>query len=82
MVFLFLAGLIAPRKSRRIQRWIERRLEKGKDKGDRHAGFLGDWTAKSLDWGQTLVNKAAAGGRRVRALIESALARLRELIVG
>jgi hypothetical protein len=66
LLVLFLAALIAPRKSMRMQRWIERRLEKGKRKGWRNAGFLGDWTAKSLHWGQRMVDAVMSAGRHVR----------------
>jgi hypothetical protein len=82
MLVLFLAGLIVPRKSRRMQRWTNDRLQVAKEKGDRRAGFVGDWTAKSLDWGQTLVTKAAEAGRRLRARLESGLARMREKLAG
>lgn len=63
---LFLAGLIAPRKSKRLEGWISDRLERGQQKGRRGAGFLGDWTAKALHWGQKLLEGAASAGRRAR----------------
>jgi hypothetical protein len=66
VLVLFLVALIAPRKSRRLQRWIQTRLEKGKKKGHRNAGFVGEWTAKSLHFGQRLVDAAMSGGRRLR----------------
>ena len=66
LLLLFFAALIAPRKSKRLERWIQHRLEKGKRKGRRKAGFLGDWTAKSLHWGQRMVDALMSAGRRVR----------------
>jgi hypothetical protein len=65
-IFLFLAALIAPRKSKRLQRWIKSRLDTGRQKSNRRAGFLGDWTAKSLDWSQRWVDKVMSGGRKTR----------------
>jgi hypothetical protein len=65
-IFLFLAALIAPRKSKRLQRWVKRHMRKGERKGRRNVGFLGDWTAKSLDWGQRWVDKVMRGGRKTR----------------
>ncbi len=69
VVFLFFAGLIAPRKSKRLEGWIDDRLERGQQKGDRRAGLLGDWTAKLLHWGQRLFEFGAAAGRRARARV-------------
>jgi hypothetical protein len=66
LLIFFLAALIAPRKSKRLERWMQRRLEKGKRKGRRNAGFLGDWTAKSLLWGQKAVDAVMSAGRRAR----------------
>ena len=66
-IVLFLAALIAPRKSKRLERWIKNRLDIGKRKSNRKAGFLGDWTAKSLDWSQRWVDSVMRGGRKTRA---------------
>jgi hypothetical protein len=66
-VVLFLTGLIAPRRSKRLERWIDRRLQQARRKGKRRAGRIGDWTAKSLAYGQRLADAALAGGRRVRS---------------
>jgi hypothetical protein len=65
-IFLFLAALIAPRKSRRLQRWVKRPMRRGERKGNRHAGRIGDWTAKSLAWGRSWVDKVMRGGRKTR----------------
>jgi hypothetical protein len=66
MIVLFLIGLIAPRASGRVERWMDRRLEKVEAKGDRRAGFVGDWTAKLLSWGQRLLDAAVEAGRGLR----------------
>jgi gas vesicle protein len=65
-IVLFLAALIAPRRSKRLQRWIKDRLQKGKRKVNRKAGVIGDWTAKSLDWSQNWVDTVMSGGRKTR----------------
>jgi hypothetical protein len=65
-VILFLAALVAPRKSKRLQRWIKLRLRQGQRKGDRKAGALGNWTAKSLEFGQRWVDRVMSGGRKTR----------------
>ena len=44
-IILFFTGLIAPRRSKRLERWIDERLRKGQRKGARKAGWLGDMTA-------------------------------------
>ena len=67
MIVLFFAGLIAPRRSKRLERWIDSRLREGRRKSNRNAGRIGDWTAKSLAWGQRLADGALAAGRRVRS---------------
>jgi hypothetical protein len=65
-VVLFFAGLIAPRRSKRLGRWIDRRLEQGRLKSRRKAGRIGDWMAKSLRFGQRLADGALRVGRRAR----------------
>src|SRR5918997_5269960 len=52
LVFLFLISVLAPRKSKRLQGWIDERLERGQEKGDRSAGRIGNWTAKTLAFTQ------------------------------
>jgi hypothetical protein len=69
MVVLFLIGLIAPRASRRVERWMNDRLDKVEAKSDRRAGFVGDWTAKLLSWGQRLLDAAVEAGRGLRSRV-------------
>lgn len=66
LIGLFITGVIAPRRSRRVERWIDDRLERGEQRSTRRAGRLGDWTAKSLDVSHRAANKALQLGRRVR----------------
>ncbi len=65
-IFLFLAGLIAPRRSKRLERWIDKRMREGRREGNRRAGRLGDWMARSLWYGQQLADGALRWGRRLR----------------
>jgi hypothetical protein len=66
VIVLFFAGLIAPERSRRLQAWIDDRLQKGRRKGDRSAGWVGDWTARSLGYGQRINAAVIKAGRAVR----------------
>jgi hypothetical protein len=72
VILLFLAGLIAPQRSRRLQAWIDGRLQKGRKKGDRSAGWVGDWTASSLEYGQRINAAVIRAGRAVRDRLSSA----------
>jgi len=65
-IVMFLAGVIAPRRSKRLEAWVDKRLRKGRRKSERNAGRIGDLTAKSLAYGQRLADGAVKYGRRVR----------------
>jgi hypothetical protein len=65
-IVLFFAGLIAPRRSRRLQRWYDRVLRRGERKGDESAGKLGDLTEQSLKAGRRAGDKSAEAGRTLR----------------
>lgn len=66
LVVLFVTGVVAPRRSWRLQGWIDRRLERGQEKGGRSAGRVGNWTAKTLAFTQRAADKTTQAGRRVR----------------
>ena len=66
LVLLFVTSVVAPRKSKRLQGWIDERLEGGQEKGDRSGGRIGNWTAKTLDLTQRAADKASRAGRRLR----------------
>ena len=66
LVVLFVVSVVAPRKSKRLQRWLDGRLERAQQKGDRSAGRLGNWTAKTLALTQGAADKTSQTGRRVR----------------
>ena len=65
LLVLFVISAVAPRKSKRLQGWIDERLERGQVKGDRSAGRLGNWTAKTLDFTQRAADKTSETGRRL-----------------
>jgi hypothetical protein len=66
VVVLFFAGLILPERSKRLQRWVDERLEDGEQKGWRSGGWVGDWTARSLHAGQSINAAAVRAGRGLR----------------
>ena len=78
VIVLFFAGLIAPRRSKRLQAWVDGKLQQGKAKGDRRYGWVGDWTARSLHWGQKVNAAAVRAGRRVRDTLSGVRHWLRE----
>ena len=65
-IVLFFAGLIAPRRSKRLQAWYDRVLRRGERKGDENAGKLGDLTEKSLKASRRAGDKSARAGRKLR----------------
>jgi len=71
LVVLFFVGVFAPRRSRRLQGWIDDRMERQEEQGDRSHGRLGNWTAKALDFIQRATDAALRGGRKVRGKAES-----------
>jgi hypothetical protein len=68
-VFLFLAGLIAPRRSKRIQAKLDRLLRRGERKSDRNAGKVGDLSRSSLKLVRRGSDKSAEQGRALRGKI-------------
>ena len=65
-IVLFFAGLVAPQRSRRLQAWVDGKLQVGKRKSEQNAGWVGDWTAKSLKAGQTVNKAVPRAGRKAR----------------
>jgi hypothetical protein len=81
VIVLFFAGLIVPERSKRLQRWVDERLEDGEQQGWRKGGRVGDWTAKSLHGGQSVNAAVVRAGRGVRRRL-SGLARGAGLVGG
>jgi hypothetical protein len=68
-IVLFFVGVIAPRRSRRLQARLDRLLRRGERKGDRGAGKVGDLTRDSLKTVRRAGDKSAEAGRTVRKKI-------------
>ena len=66
-IVLFFAGLIAPRKSKRLQRWYDRLLRRGERKSDAKAGKIGDLTEKGIERSRRMGDKSAEAGRALRS---------------
>ena len=64
-VVLFLAGVFAPERSKKMQGWVAKKLRKGERKGDENAGKLGDLTNTTLEKSRQASDKSAEGGRAV-----------------
>jgi hypothetical protein len=65
-IFLFVAGFVAPRRSRRLQAKINRLLRRGERRSDDEAGKLGDLVRKTLSLIRRGANKSAEAGRGLR----------------
>ncbi len=66
VIVLFLAAFVAPRRSRRLQRWFSRVMRRGQGKGDRNAGRIGDATETTLDGVRRLGEASGDKGRELR----------------
>ncbi len=64
-VVLFVVGVIAPARSRRMQRSVGRLSRKGEDKSDRNGGRLGDANRKMLEKMRHAADASAQKGRHV-----------------
>ena len=66
LVLLLVIGVVAPRKSKQLQGWIDERLERGQEKSGRSAGRVGNWTAQTLDFTQRATDRTSQAGRKLR----------------
>ncbi len=69
LVVLFIAGVVAPRRSHTLQGWLERRSKKAEKRADRSGGTLGDWTGESLKKLRRGSGRSAESGRRLHDAI-------------
>jgi FtsZ-interacting cell division protein ZipA len=69
-VVLFVAGVIAPRQSRRMQKGVTNVARKAERKSDRSAGRLGDATEEGIKKMRHAAEASARSGRRVRGRLE------------
>jgi hypothetical protein len=65
-IVLFFAGVVAPRRSKRLQAWYDRVHRRGEQKSGEKAGKLGDMTEKSLRQSRRAGDRSAEAGRKVR----------------
>ena len=66
VLVLFVAGLVSPRRSKRLQRRLSRILRRGEETSERRAGRLGDWTETAIRLVRKLTDKSAEMGRKLR----------------
>ena len=66
-VVLFIAGVISPRRSRKMQRGVDHLVEKGEERAGDNAGRLGDATEASLRKMRGASDASAQKGRDVHA---------------
>jgi hypothetical protein len=64
-IVLFVAGVVAPRRSRRLQARHDRVLRRGERKGDRNAGKPGDLTESGLRGSRRMGDASARAGRKL-----------------
>jgi hypothetical protein len=64
-VVLFFTGLVAPERSRKLQRKFIGLMLRGEHRGEDKAGKLGDATAKSFEVSRRMGNASARAGRRI-----------------
>jgi len=70
VVLVFVAGVVAPRKSRRMQAVRDRMLRRGEREGDEKAGILGDAAEGTLEKIRHVGDRSAEAGRRTRRKLE------------
>ncbi|MDQ3985958.1 MAG: DUF6411 family protein [Actinomycetota bacterium] len=62
---LFAVGVLSPRRSRKMQRGVDRVARKGEVKGDRSAGRFGDLTQKGLKQSRNATDVSGRKGREI-----------------
>ena len=64
-IALFVTGVFSPRRSRKMQRSVDRLTEKGKAKGENNGGKAGDMTAGMLRRMRKAADASARKGRDI-----------------
>lgn len=62
-IVLFLAGVISPSRSKKMQASVDDLSKKGERKGDENAGRLGDLTSAALEKSRDAADASALAGR-------------------
>ena len=65
-VALFVFAFLSPRRSRRLQRGVDRKLEEGKEATDQSATPADDLLQKPLDAAERATDASAEAGRKTR----------------
>lgn len=68
-IVLFIAGVVAPRRSKKMQAGVDKLSKKGEGKGDSNAGKLGDLTSAALEKSRAAADASARAGRAVNEKI-------------
>jgi len=70
VVVVFAAGVVAPRRSRRMQAVRDRMLRRGEREGDEHGGMLGDAAESALEMIRHVADRSAEAGRQTRRKLQ------------
>ena len=70
VIVVFVVGLVAPRKSRRMQAVRDRLLKRGERKGDRNAGIAGDAAKGGLKAIRRAGDRTAETGRALHHKVD------------
>ncbi|MDQ4005983.1 MAG: DUF6411 family protein [Actinomycetota bacterium] len=70
-VVLFVTGIISPKRSRTMQRSVDRLARKGERKGDRNAGRLGNLSRSGLAAMRRAANRSGRRGRKIHEQLTS-----------
>ncbi|MDX6487928.1 MAG: hypothetical protein QOK13_543 [Gaiellaceae bacterium] len=65
-VVLFVIGVVAPERSRKAQRAVDKKLDLLEGEAGRAPGRIGKWLAKPFGKSQKATNKSARAGRKTR----------------
>ncbi len=68
-LILFLAGVISPRRSKKMQAKVDDLSRKGERGGEENAGRVGDLTRRGLEKSRDAADASANGGRRVNEAV-------------
>ena len=71
-IVLFLTGVIAPNRSRKMQSSVDELSRKGEAKSNRSAGRVGDATQTALEKARGAADASAEAGRQVNDKITPA----------
>ena len=77
-IVLFVAGVFAPERSKRMQTWVAQKLHMGERHADEKAGKVGDLTNSMLEKSRSATNASARGGRKVNEKAGDAASAVRE----